>query len=248
MNGTIFIAFGSHCDFGPWHGWLFAYDAATLTQKSVYVTTPNGGMGGFWMSGAGVAGDSNGNIYIPSGNGDFDSVNVPARETGDTLLKLGTTNQILTQLDYFTPQDQQTLDNNDIDLGSGGALLLPDQPVLPTHSGSGWQRRRSLRSESRPTHYRQPPLLLGMLQRHGDSRRGCSRDHWWRAILEQPGILEQQYLLLGRWDLHDSDPSPKRNSGFHPHFKKLHIYWVSWRHAFDFFERNCSGHRNCLGG
>ena len=108
MNGTIFIAFGSHCDFGPWHGWLFAYDAATLTQKSVYVTTPNGGMGGFWMSGAGVAADSNGNIYIPSGNGDFDTVNVPARETGDTLLKLGTTNQILTQLDYFTPQDQQT--------------------------------------------------------------------------------------------------------------------------------------------
>ena len=128
MNGTILIAFGSHCDFGPWHGWLFAYDAATLTQKSVYVTTPNGGMGGFWMSGAGVAGDSDGNVYIPSGNGDFDSVNVPARETGDTLLKLGTTNQILTQLDYFTPQDQQTLDTNDTDLGSGGALLLPDQP------------------------------------------------------------------------------------------------------------------------
>ena len=128
MNGTIFIAFGSHCDFGPWHGWLFAYDAATFTQKSVYVTTPNGGMGGFWMSGAGVAADSNGNIYIPSGNGDFDAVNVPARETGDTLLKLGTTNQILTQLDYFTPQDQQTLDTKDRDLGSGGALLLPDQP------------------------------------------------------------------------------------------------------------------------
>jgi hypothetical protein len=128
MNGTIFIAFGSHCDFGPWHGWLFAYDAATLTQKSVYVTTPNGGMGGFWMSGAGVAADSNGNIYIPSGNGDFDSVNVPARETGDTLLKLGTANQILTQLDYFTPEDQQTLDDNDRDLGSGGVLLLPDQP------------------------------------------------------------------------------------------------------------------------
>ena len=128
MNGTIFMAFGSHCDFGPWHGWLFAYDAATFTQKSVYVTTPNGGMGGFWMSGAGVAADSNGNIYIPSGNGDFDSVNVPARETGDTLLKLGTTNQILTQLDYFTPQDQQMLNGNDIDLGSGGALLLPDQP------------------------------------------------------------------------------------------------------------------------
>ena len=128
MNGTIYIAFASHCDFGPYHGWLFAYDAATFTRKSVYVTTPNGGLGGFWMSGAGVAGDSGGNIYIASGNGDFDTTNVPARETGDTLLKLGTTNQILTMLDYFTPLNQNTLNSNDTDLGSGGVLLLPDQP------------------------------------------------------------------------------------------------------------------------
>ena len=128
MNGTIYIAYASHCDFSPYHGWLFAYDAVTFTQKSVYVTTPNGGMGGFWMSGAGVAADANGSIFIPSGNGDFDTTNVPAKETGDTMLKLGTANQILTQLDYFTPFDQNTLNGTDIDLGSGGALLLPDQP------------------------------------------------------------------------------------------------------------------------
>jgi hypothetical protein len=128
LNGTIYIAYGSHCDFSPYHGWLFAYDAATFTQKSVYVTTPNGGLGGFWMSGAGVAADTSGNIFIASGNGDFDTTNVPARETGDTILKLGTTNQILTQLDYFTPQDQASLQAGDVDLGSGGVLLLPDQP------------------------------------------------------------------------------------------------------------------------
>ncbi len=127
LNGTIYIAYASHCDRSPFHGWLFAYDAATFTQKSVYVTTPNGGLGGFWLSGAGVAADANGNIFIASGNGDFDTTNVPARETGDTLLKLGTTNQILTQLDYFTPGDQAFLQENDDDLGSGGVLLLPDQ-------------------------------------------------------------------------------------------------------------------------
>ena len=66
-----------------------------FAQKSVYVTTPNGGLGGFWMSGAGVAADASGNIFIASGNGDFDMTNVPV-ETGDTILKLGTTNQILT--------------------------------------------------------------------------------------------------------------------------------------------------------
>ena len=128
MNGTIYLAYASHCDFGPYHGWLFAYDAATFTQKSVYVTTPNGGLGGFWMTGAGVAADASGNIFIASGNGTFDTTNVPATETGDTLLKLGTTNQILTQLDYFTPEDQAFMQGNDFDLGSGGVLLLPDQP------------------------------------------------------------------------------------------------------------------------
>ena len=128
LNGTIYIAYASHCDNSPYHGWLFAYDAATFTQKSVYVTTPNGGLGGFWMSGAGVAADASGNIFIASGNGDFDTTNVPATETGDTILKLGTPNQALTLLDYFTPQDQVNLQNNDIDLGSGGVLLLPDQP------------------------------------------------------------------------------------------------------------------------
>ena len=128
LNGTIYLAYGSHCDGSPYHGWLFAYDAGTFAQKSVYVTTPNGGLGGFWMSGAGVAADGSGNIFIASGNGDFDTTHVPAKETGDTILKLGTTNQILTQLDYFTPHDQAGMGSGDGDLGSGGVVLLPDQP------------------------------------------------------------------------------------------------------------------------
>jgi hypothetical protein len=133
LNGAIYIAFASHCDFGPYHGWLFAYDTATLTQKSLLITTPNGGLGGFWMSGSGIAADAAGNIYIASGNGDFDTTNVPARELGDTLMKLGTTNDNLTLLDYFTPFNQLNLDNNDTDLGSGGVLLLPDQPGAHPH-------------------------------------------------------------------------------------------------------------------
>ncbi len=128
LNSTLYLAYGSHCDGSPYHGWLFAYDAGSFAQKSVYVTTPNGGLGGFWMSGAGVAADGSGNIFIASGNGDFDTTNVPARETGDTILKLGTTNQILTQLDYFTPHDQAGMGSGDGDLGSGGVVLLPDQP------------------------------------------------------------------------------------------------------------------------
>src|SRR5579862_6545904 len=115
LNSTIYIAYASHCDDSPYHGWLFAYDAASFTQKSVYVSTPNDGLGGFWMSGAGVAADAsadanvNGNIFIASGNGTFDNTKVPVA-TGDTIMKLGTANQILTLLDYFTPQNQLALD------------------------------------------------------------------------------------------------------------------------------------------
>ncbi|MGB8541649.1 MAG: Ig-like domain-containing protein [Candidatus Acidiferrales bacterium] len=134
LNGTIYIGYASHCDITPYHGWLLAYDAGTFTQTSLLVTTPNGGLGGFWMSGAGVAADSNTNIFIASGNGDFDTVNVPAQELGDTIMKVFYTNSSrMSLLDYFTPYNQSTLDDGDTDVGSGGVLLLPDQPGGVTH-------------------------------------------------------------------------------------------------------------------
>jgi hypothetical protein len=134
LNGTIYLAYASHCDDTPYHGWLLSYDSGTFTQTGLEVTTPNGGLGGYWMSGAGVAGDSNANIFIASGNGDFDTSHVPATELGDTILKLfynGSSTLFLE--DYFTPWDQSNLDGDDIDLGSGGVLLLPDQPGGVTH-------------------------------------------------------------------------------------------------------------------
>src|SRR5262249_33682763 len=81
----------------------------------------------------GIAADASGNIFIPSGNGDFDTTNVPATATGDSIIKLGTTNQILTQLDYFTPFNQSSLESTDTDLGSGGVVILPDQPGTFPH-------------------------------------------------------------------------------------------------------------------
>ncbi|MGD0404555.1 MAG: Ig-like domain-containing protein [Candidatus Acidiferrales bacterium] len=136
VNGTLYLAYASHCDYMPWHGWLFAYDAGTFDQTSVFVTTPNASDGGFWMSGAGVAGDSNANVFISSGNGSFDTTNIPATELGDTTMKLfysGTST--LSLLDYFTPQNESMLggDGGDEDLGSGGVVLLPDQAGSNAH-------------------------------------------------------------------------------------------------------------------
>ena len=127
MNGTVYVAFASHCDLVPYHGWLFAYNEATLAQQAVFLSTPNGGEGGFWMSGAGIAADSNGNIFIATGNGTFDTANNPPTMFGDTILKLALTGNNFTVLDYFTPWDQNSLSSSDTDLGSGGVLLVPQQ-------------------------------------------------------------------------------------------------------------------------
>jgi len=124
-GGNVYIGFGSHCDVAPFHGWLFSYNATTLVQNNVFMTTPNGGLGGIWMSGSGVAADSNGNLYLATGNGTFDTTNVPATELGDSILKLNASNLAL--IDYFTPYDQANMLGNDLDLGSGGVLLLPNE-------------------------------------------------------------------------------------------------------------------------
>jgi len=133
LNGIIYLGYASHCDTSPYHGWLFAYDTKTFTQQAVYVTTPNGGLGGIWMSGAGVAAESSGNVFISTGNGDFDTTNSFATEFGDTIVKLTLGSSTFSVLDYFTPFDQGTLQNNDTDLGSGGVVLLPDQSGSHPH-------------------------------------------------------------------------------------------------------------------
>jgi hypothetical protein len=127
MNGTLYISFGSHCDNNPWHGWLMAYEASTFAQKGIFNSTPIGRGGGIWMAaGAGIAADSNGNLFIATGNGTYDG----ATEWSDSVIKLGPfTSGKLPVADWFTPFNQSNLDSHDEDQASGGVLLLPDQPA-----------------------------------------------------------------------------------------------------------------------
>jgi len=118
-NGNVYIAWA-----GQAHGWVMAYNAQTLKQTAVFNTTPNGTLGGVWQSGNGLATDSAGNIYFSTGDGTFDA-STGGKDYGDTLLKVDAN---LNVLDYFTPMDQACrLLPNDLDLGSGGPLILPTQ-------------------------------------------------------------------------------------------------------------------------
>ncbi len=122
LNGVVYIAWASHGDIGPYHGWVMSYKASTLAQIAVHNTTPNGGLGGVWMSGNGLASDGVG-IYYETGNGSFDADTAGGKNYGDSFVRLNPTD--LTVASFFAPFNQAALDAVDADLGSGGAILLP---------------------------------------------------------------------------------------------------------------------------
>jgi len=123
-NGIVYLGWASYGDIKPFHGWVLAYNATTLTQTAVLNTTPNGSDGGIWESGGGPATDSAGMLYLQTGNGTFDAKH-GGPDYGDSFLKLDPST--LSVLDYFTPFNQKELSTQDIDLGSGAGLILPQQ-------------------------------------------------------------------------------------------------------------------------
>jgi outer membrane protein assembly factor BamB len=131
LNGVIYTSWGSHCDIRPYTGWIIGYNESTLAQVNVLNVTPNGNEGAFWMSGAGPAADSSGNIYALDANGSFDSTlnaqGLPTQgDFGNAFLKISTTSNQLAVADYFEMMNQDSENSTDTDLGSGGALVLPD--------------------------------------------------------------------------------------------------------------------------
>lgn len=130
QGGVIYIAFASYGDWTPYHGWLFGYDASALKPVSAWNSTPNTGLGGIWQSGQGPAADANGNIYLMTGNGAYEE---GTGDFGDSFVKLNpaaVVSGVLPVADWFTPFDQSDLDDHDLDLGSGGPLLIPGTHLL----------------------------------------------------------------------------------------------------------------------
>lgn len=131
LNGIVYTSWGSHCDYRPYTGWMIGYNETTLAQVTVLNVTPNGNEGSFWMAGAGPAADSSGNIFALDANGVFDTtLNAQGfpneADYGNAFLKISTTNNKLAVADYFEESNQATENGSDEDLGSGGAMLLPD--------------------------------------------------------------------------------------------------------------------------
>ncbi|MGI9074701.1 MAG: hypothetical protein ACR2JB_26070 [Bryobacteraceae bacterium] len=132
VKGTIVIAWASHEDIQPYHGWIMTYDAQTLKQTGALCTTPDTADGGIWQSGRGPAIDANGGVYFEVGNGGWDG----HRNFGTSVIKLNVRNSGVIE-DYFTPYDYGELNDQDADLGSTGPLLIPGTDILVCGSKKG---------------------------------------------------------------------------------------------------------------
>lgn len=130
-NGVVYVPFGSNCDLGDYHGWVFGYDAASLAGVGVFNVSPQAGGSSFWNAGAGPAADDSGNIFIVSANGTYD-IRSGGQDYGDSVLRLKAAPE-LTVSDYFTPFNQSQLNLADIDLGSSTVVLLPEAVGSSAH-------------------------------------------------------------------------------------------------------------------
>jgi hypothetical protein len=131
LNGVIYTSWASHCDFSPYTAWIMAYNQTTLAQTAVLNLTPNGNEGSIWQSGGGLVADPQGNIYALIANGTFDTTldanGFPNKQDyGNAFVKISTTGGNLKVADYFNMSTTVSESGADQDLGSGGAMVLPD--------------------------------------------------------------------------------------------------------------------------
>jgi hypothetical protein len=123
-DGVLYVAFGGDGNRGALH----AFDAQTLAQRASWTPTPGGKDGGIWQSGQGPAADAEGHVYLMTGNGTFDANQTGGQNYGNSFVKLKLEGTNLVVKDYFTPCNFAFLNQLDLDLGSGGPVLLPDMP------------------------------------------------------------------------------------------------------------------------
>ncbi len=138
LNGVIYTTWASHCDDGPYQGWIMGYNETTLAQSSVLNVTPNGSEGAIWMAGDGPAADSSGNIYFLDANGTFDdtlnSSGFPEHgDYGNAFIKISTADNSLSVADYFT------MFNTDLGIERGRGLGIRRRDAAARFAGCAGQ-------------------------------------------------------------------------------------------------------------
>jgi hypothetical protein len=137
-NGSIYTTWASHCDDGPYGGWVIALNESTLAITGVLNVASGATGSGFasqgpsiWMSGGGPAADSAGNVYVLTANGRFETTLTTAGfpsggDYGNSFLRISASGGTLAVADYFAMSGEVAESSADRDLGSGGIMLMPD--------------------------------------------------------------------------------------------------------------------------
>ena len=173
VGNIVYVAYASHADFRPYHGWVIGFDKTTLQPIKVFNTAPNADGVAIWESGGGLSFDDQGFMYFAVGNGfqlpgGFPAFDPAHGNYSESVLKIDTTPnwspanpQMMTVADYFTPFNWQLLDSQDADLGSGGVMLLPDSVGNTAHRHllieTGKQGRIYLIDRDNMGHINNPP-------------------------------------------------------------------------------------------
>jgi len=141
VNGVVYAGFGSFCDFGAnlSRGWLLGWRAGSLTPLAAnqvldtQATSPDSFfLSSIWMSGYGPAADDAGNILFVTGNSDYSGTTYDGvTDIQESVVKVSP--DLMLVLDLFTPKNWSLLDQVDADFGSGGVMVLPDQPGSVPH-------------------------------------------------------------------------------------------------------------------
>ena len=149
LNGVVYMGFGGHCDTPTYYGWVIgvgAYNAAnagTITARWADQKASDGFGAGIWMSGSQLASDGGNQILLVSGNGTLPEADPTATvvagnaqpvNTGQSAVRLTVQgNGRLLPTDFFSPSDNKTLNQSDLDLGSSGIAVLPPSFGSPQH-------------------------------------------------------------------------------------------------------------------
>ncbi|HVI76849.1 MAG TPA: hypothetical protein VM715_01550, partial [Candidatus Acidoferrum sp.] len=140
-KGNVYAGFGSFCDRFPSlsRGWLLGWSTGTLAPLAgnqvldILASSPNNYfLSAIWMSGYGPSTDASGNILFVTGNSDYSGTTYDGiSNIQESVVKVSS--NLTTVLDVFTPSNQASLDQTDQDFGSGGVMVLPNQPGSTPH-------------------------------------------------------------------------------------------------------------------
>ena len=180
LSNVVYLCYAGHCDWPPYHGWLFGYNATNLQRTCIFNSTPDGSDGGIWLSGMGPATDENGDIYLATGNGTFDK-DTGGRDLGDSCLKLTPSNGTVNVTSWFAPHDQATLNAD----GPGSRFGRPDAAA----EHQPFRQHRQIR-QYLPARPHQTRRLRQLHQRH-EHRPGVPTSDQQADRRAKPCLLER---------------------------------------------------------